>query len=214
MAYAKLCPNALLSAPGFQLAHHIPNEWSYHQLLGEIYVNNTDLIITWPEFDTALHMQEGLRAATWAWASGLNATGGAINPEKSRWIYTRYTWTNGTWKYAPQPNLPTEIPLPDGTSAMISQGEVTAAEKALGVCSTVDSNDNEHLAQNITGRIKKWISKMKNGHLPACLGWVAYKFKLWPRVRYGLATLAMPLEAAQKAIQHKNFHVLPFLSLN
>ncbi len=62
--------------------------------------------------------------------------------------------------------------------------------------STVDSNDNEHLAQNITGRIKKWISKMKNGHLLARLGWVAYKFKLWPGVRYGLAMLAMPLEAA------------------
>ena len=58
------------------------------------------------------------------------------------------------------------------------------------------------------------ISKMKNGHLPACLGWVAYKFKLWPGVRYRLATLAMPLEAAQKAPQGKNFHILPFLGVN
>ncbi len=182
--------------------------------LGEIYVNDTDLIITRPEFDTALRLQEGLQAAAWAWASGLNATGGAINPEKSRWIYAGYTWTDGTWEYAPQPNLPMEIPLPDSTSAMISQGEVLAAEKALGVWSTVDSNDNEHLAQNITGCIKKWISKIKNGHLPACLGWVAYKFKLWLGVGYGLATLAMPLEAAQKALQCKNFHILPFLGVN
>jgi hypothetical protein len=156
-------------------------------------------------------LQEGLQAAAWAWASGLNATGCAINPEKSCWIYARYTWTNSTWEHAPQPNLPMEIPLPDGTSAMISQGEVLAAEKALGVWSTVNSNENEHLAQNITGRVKKWISKMKKGHLPACLGWVAYKFILWPGVRYGLATLAMPLEATQKALQCKNFHVLPFL---
>jgi hypothetical protein len=28
--------------------------------LGEIYVNDTDLIITWPEFDTTLCLQEGL----------------------------------------------------------------------------------------------------------------------------------------------------------
>jgi hypothetical protein len=182
--------------------------------LGEIYVDDTDLIITWPKFDTTLRSQEGLQAAAWAWASGLNATGGAINPEKSPWIYAGYTWTNGTWEYAPQPNLPMEIPLPDGTSAMISQGEVSVAEKALGVWSTVDGNDNEHLAQNITGRAKKWISKMKNGHLPACLGWVAYKFKLWPGVRYGLAMLAMPLEAAQRALQHVNFHLLPLLGMN
>jgi hypothetical protein len=79
---------------------------------GEIYVNDTDLIITWPEFDTALRSQESLQAAAWAWASGLNATGSAINPEKSRWIHAGYTWTNGTWEYAPKPNLPMEIPLP------------------------------------------------------------------------------------------------------
>jgi hypothetical protein len=70
-----------------------------------------------------------------------------------------------------------------GTSAMISQGEVLVVEKALGVWSTVDGNDNEHLAQNITGPVKKWISKMKSGHLPACLGWVAHKFKFWLGVR-------------------------------
>ncbi len=51
--------------------------------LGEIHVDDTDLIITRPEFVTEQETQEGLRDATWAWASGLNATGGAINPEKS-----------------------------------------------------------------------------------------------------------------------------------
>jgi hypothetical protein len=89
-----------------------------------------------------------------------------------------------------------EIPLPDGSSAMVSQGKVSTAEKALGVWSTVDSNDDMHIAQNITGCIRKWISKMKNRHLPAQLGWVAYKFKLLPGVKYGLATLAMPVEIA------------------
>jgi hypothetical protein len=47
--------------------------------LGEIYVDDTGLIITRPEFNTALRSQEGLCNAAWAWASGLNATGGAIN---------------------------------------------------------------------------------------------------------------------------------------
>ena len=182
--------------------------------LGEIYVDNTDLIITRPEFDTAARTQEGLRAAAWTWASGLNATGGAINPEKSRWIYAGYDWTDGAWEYAPQPNLPMEIPLPDGSLATVSQGEVSTAEKALGVWSTVDGNDDKHIAQNITGRIRKWISKMKNGHLPARLGWVAYKIKLWPGVKYGLATLAMPMEIAQRTLQKEYFHILLFLGVN
>ncbi len=135
--------------------------------LGEIYVDNTDLIIMWPEFDTAVHTQEGLRAAACTWASGLNATGGAINSEKSCWMYAGYDWTDDTWEYIPQPNLPMEIPLPNGSSATVSQGEVSTAEKALGVWSTVDSNDDKHIAQNITGRVRKWITKMKNRHLPA-----------------------------------------------
>ncbi len=35
---------------------------------GEIYVDDTDLIITQPEFTTARQTQEGLRNPAWAWA--------------------------------------------------------------------------------------------------------------------------------------------------
>ena len=183
--------------------------------LGEIYVDDTDLIITRPEFTTAQETQEGLREAAWAWASGLNATGGAINPEKSRWIYTGYEWKDdGTWEYATQPNLPMEIPLPDGSPATISQAEVSTAEKALGVWSTVDGNNSTHIAHNITGRLQKLTSKMTNRHLSARLGWIAYKFKLWPGIRYGLSTLAMPLRIAQTTLQKENFLILPFLGVN
>jgi hypothetical protein len=72
---------------GFGLRIISPMSEAIIDFLGEIYVDDTDLIITRPEFDTAARTQEGLRAAAWTWASGLNATGGAINPEKSRWIY-------------------------------------------------------------------------------------------------------------------------------
>ncbi len=60
------------------------------EFLGEIYIDNTDLIVIRPELTTAQETQEGLRKSAEAWASGLNATGGAINPEKSRWIYAGY----------------------------------------------------------------------------------------------------------------------------
>jgi hypothetical protein len=106
-----------------------------------------------------------------------------------------------------------KIPLPDSSAATISNGDVSVAEKALGVLSMVDGDNNVHLPQNITGHVK-WISKMKNGHLPARLGWIAYKFNLWPGIKYGLAKLAMPLEIAQKVLQCKNFHLTSFLGVN
>ncbi len=59
--------------------------------LGKIYVDDMGSIITWPEFRTPSDTLEGLRTAAWAWASSLQATGGAINPGKSWWIYTGYT---------------------------------------------------------------------------------------------------------------------------
>ncbi len=99
----------------------------------------------------------------------LNATGGAINPKKSCWIYAGYKWTDGNWAYEKQPDLLMEIPLPDGSPATISQAEVSTAEKALRVWSTVDGDDTGHLLNNITGRFMKWTSKMTNGHLPAWL---------------------------------------------
>jgi hypothetical protein len=51
--------------------------------LREIYVDDTDLIITRPEMVTPSDTQVGLKDAAGTWASWLNASGGAINPKKS-----------------------------------------------------------------------------------------------------------------------------------
>jgi hypothetical protein len=164
---------------GFGLRIISPISGAIIDFLGEIYDDDTDSIITRPEFTTEKQTQEGLRDATWAWALGLNATQGTINPEKSRWIHAGYKWTNGSWAYDPQPDLTMDIPLPDGSSTTISQEEVSTAEKSLGVWSNVDGNDAKHISKNITGRFISWTSKMTNRHLPAHLGWIAYKFILW-----------------------------------
>ncbi len=182
--------------------------------LGEIYVDNMDLIITRLKYSTPLDTLEGLHTVAWAWASSLHAASGVINPKKSWWIYAGYTWKNSIWEYAPQLYLSMEIPLSDGSAATISQGEVSMAEKALGVWSTVDGNNKEHLAQNVNGCVRKWIAKMRNEHLPARLDWVACKFKLWPGIRYGLTTLPMLLEIATSILQQENFHLSSFLGVN
>jgi hypothetical protein len=107
-----------------------------------------------------------------------------------------------------------EIPLPDGSTAHIVHGDVSTTEKGLGVWSTVSGNDDKHLKENVTGRVGSWISRMRNGHLPARLGWMAYRFKLWPGIRYGLATLAIPLGTAKRVLHQENFHSLLFLGVN
>jgi hypothetical protein len=55
---------------------------------------------------------------------------------------------------------------------------------------------------------------MRNGHLPTRLGWMAYRFKLWPGIQYSFSTLAIPLTAAQRVLLPENFHSLSFLGVN
>ena len=40
------------------------------------------------------------------------------------------------------------IPLPDGTRAAISHGQVTTAEKSLGVWSAIESDNSKHIKEN------------------------------------------------------------------
>jgi hypothetical protein len=101
--------------------------------LGKIYVDDTDLIVTCLDLVSAADVQEELRAAAGAWSTGLNATSGAIKPEKCHWILAGYHWVNRQWGYAEQPTTPMEISLPDNSTANIVHGDVITAKKALGV---------------------------------------------------------------------------------
>ena len=120
----------------------------------------------------------------------------------------------GKWKYAAQPDLDIEIPLPNSDTAKILQGEVSVAEKALGIWSSIDGDNKAHVEHNVTERVEKWINRMRNGHLSAKLGWIAYRFKLWAGVRYGLAVLATPLLIAAEVLTKQNFRLLSFLGVN
>jgi hypothetical protein len=73
--------------------------------LGEIYVDDTDLIVTHPNLTTAAAVHEELERSASTWAAGLNATGGDLNPEKCKWTLADYCCEDGKWNYATQPDL-------------------------------------------------------------------------------------------------------------
>ncbi len=102
------------------------------------------------------------------------------------------------------------IPLPDDTRAPISHGQVTTVEKSLGVGSAIDGNDSKHIEENVTGKTTNWINHMRNAHLLACMGWIAYRFKLWAGICYGIATLAIPLAKARRTSAPKTSTAFPF----
>jgi hypothetical protein len=80
--------------------------------LGEIYVDDTNLIVTHPDLETQEAVLDGLNLLANVWSSRLNSTGGAINPDKSRWILAAYEWINGIWRYHQLSEVNMTIPLP------------------------------------------------------------------------------------------------------
>ena len=84
--------------------------------LREIYVDDTDLIVTHLNLTTAAAVHKELESSASA-SARLNTTGGALNPEKCKWTLADYSCEGGKWKYAAQPNLDIEVPLPNGNTA-------------------------------------------------------------------------------------------------
>ncbi len=169
--------------------------------------------MTRPKLTMAAAVHKELDRSASAWVAGLNTTGGALNPNKCKWTLADYCWNNCRWGYAKQPELDIEIPLPEGTTEKISQGEVLVAEKALDIWSSIDGKDNAHVKHNVTDQVEKWIDKMRNGHLPANLGWIAYCIKQWARVRYGLGSLAISLLVTIGVLKQQNLKLLVFLGV-
>jgi hypothetical protein len=109
-----------------------------------------DLIVTRSELTVAAAVHKELNRSARTWVAGLNATGGELNPDKCKWTLADYCWKNGRWSYAKQPELGIEIPLANGTTAKVSQGEVSVAEKSLGIWSCIDGKDKAHVKHNVT----------------------------------------------------------------
>jgi hypothetical protein len=71
---------------GFSLGIISPISGAVIKILREIYVDDIDLIVTHPDLETQEAVLDSLYSSAEVWSSGLNSTGGTINPNKSRWI--------------------------------------------------------------------------------------------------------------------------------
>ena len=63
----------------------------------------------------------------------LNATGGALKPEKCFWYLPDYTCNKGEWSYAVHSDFELSVTNPDGSRSRIKQEEVATSKKTLGI---------------------------------------------------------------------------------
>jgi hypothetical protein len=70
------------------------------RFVGYSFVDDTDLIQT-PRHDKETYQDvfTGLQHSLNTWEGGLQATGGAIVPEKSFWYLVDFKWSSENWRY-------------------------------------------------------------------------------------------------------------------
>jgi hypothetical protein len=179
-----------------------------------MFVDDTDLIVTQPHFRHAEDVQQELQQSVDAWANLLISTGGSLNPDKCYWYMVDYICVDGEWNYCPTVEWEVTIPMPDGSRYPIAQQEVTTENKMLGVWSNPAGIDTSHLTEHVTKKYIQWIDRSTNGHLPCRLNWTSYKFKLYPGIRYGLATLATLTSQVDTLFQKLEYRALQLLGVN
>ena len=180
--------------------------------MGALFVDNTDLY-TWKEdYVDPGEVWTQAQLELEHWSSLLNATGGALKPEKCFWYLIDYKCIDGEWQYADLVPREMVITNPDGSTSPISQEQVTLSKKTLGIHDSPSGGNTDHLSY-IKEKVRVWVGRMTNGHLPSHMAWVAYRHQLWPGVRYGLGTMTNNFEAADTLLHKEDYKMLNVLGV-
>jgi len=180
--------------------------------MGKLFVDDTDLYM-WKDglLDTGeLWLQTQLELTKWS--TLLNATGGALKPEKCFWYMLDYTCEDGEWSYEEMTPRELFVTNPDGTKSQINQEEVTVSKKTLGIHISTAGGNEEHL-KYIQQKASTWTDRMTNGHLPHHMACIAYRLQLWPGLRHGLGTMTNDIEEATSVNTKTDYRMLNILGV-
>ena len=211
----------LLKQRGFGTKVTSPVSHVLLDIMGVIYVDDTDLMIMRAGLRNLGELWQECQDATTAWGELLISTGGALKPPKSFYYLIDYEWeADGTWTYTDTVDLPPlTVPLPDGTSQPINCLPPDESKKTLGI-HTNPAGLCQRQLDHFHDALKEWTNRLSIGKLPAKWAWVSYLQQLWPRLRYGLGTNSSPVEdlvdaeeggGPLRALYRK---MLPFLGVN
>ena len=117
-------------------------------LVGFAFVDDTDLIhVAINAFTTAEDILDDAQRMLNTWEGLLEATGGALRPEKCFWYMIDFYYTQGKWKYKKQSQMPGILTVSNGVE--IKRYDLSEAQETLGVFAAVDGNWEEQKKQLI-----------------------------------------------------------------
>ena len=189
-------------------------------IMGVIYVDDTDLYIMDECVKSSIDIWEDSQGALTAWGKLLIATGGMLKPEKCFYYFVDYEWQDdGSWVYSDMVDWELLVPQSDGSETPIEQLPVDESKKTLGIW-TNPAGDCTKQLEIIRGKVEKWTDRLQAGKLPSKWAWVSYFHQLWSQLRYGLgcnSSAVEDLEAEEDEGGHLRKlyrRMLPYLGVN
>jgi hypothetical protein len=91
------------------------------------------------------------------WSCLLNATGGALKPEKCFWYLLNCVCKDGEWVYAETVPRKMLITNPNGTTSPIKQEKVAESKKTLGIHDSPSGGNAGHLSF-IKAKVGTWVN--------------------------------------------------------
>ena len=180
--------------------------------MGALFVDDADLYTINDNLSDHRALCHQTQLGLDTWNNLLQATGGALKPEKCFWYSLEYSCKDGEWDYQHNSNAEMTITNQDGTYSTIIRKSAEESMKTLGVYDSPAGGNGDHL-NYIKTKMSTWINRMKNGHLPSHIAWVAYKQQLWPGLRYGLGTMTNDIEEAEDLTQKEDWTMLNILGV-
>jgi hypothetical protein len=177
-----------------------------------LYVDNTNILhIDLMKDESVDEVHMAIQGSVNSWGKLLIATGGVLQPQKCFYSVISFDWKNSEWQYAQnatRDDLRITVPLPDGSSAMISHKKVSHAEKMLGAMTSPDGNSTASISM-MQEKVQDWINAVRSGHMHHRNVWFSLKVQFWPRVGYGLCSSTATLQELDNALHQQYFQILP-----
>jgi hypothetical protein len=104
--------------------------------------------------------------------------------------------------------LSIEVPLADGTLALMDHLPVNTATKILGKMTCLTGSSAEAISQ-MKEKAKKWIDKAKGGRLHRRNFWFLLDKQFWPGVAFGISSITATFSELEQCLMRTYYNLLP-----
>ena len=163
------------------------------------------------KIETAMEAYERMQSSILNWGRILVATGGSLKPSKCFYHLISFSWRpDGSWIYEQnedKPEFDIMVPLPDGTYSPIEHLAITKPTKTLGSM-TCPTRCNEGAIAQMVEKAQGWVDKARSGKLHKRNLWFLLDKQFWPKVSFGISSIAAPFEVLEECLMKTYFGML------